>query len=81
MLVFRRLNLSAPPFPLRGPLDIIFCRNVMIYFDNSVRARLLAEARRLLKPGGYLVVGHSESLAGVLSELKTVKPSIYVKCG
>lgn len=80
MLVFQRLNLSAPPFPMRGPLDIVFCRNVMIYFDNNVRARLLAEARRLLKPGGYLIVGHSESLAGVLTDLKTIKPSIYVKC-
>lgn len=59
MMSFRRLNLSTPPFPMRGPLDVIFCRNVMIYFDNQVRARLLEDMYRLLKPGGFLMVGHS----------------------
>lgn len=79
LIVFRRLNLSKPPFPMRGPLDAVFCRNVMIYFDNSVRARLLNEITRLLKPGGYLMVGHAESLAGMLTNLKNVRPSVYVK--
>jgi len=78
-VLFRRLNLSQPPFPMRGPLDVIFCRNVMIYFDNLVRKRLLDEMYRLLKPGGYLMVGHAESLTGMMSEFKVVKPSIYVK--
>lgn len=79
LIVFRRLNLSRPPFPMRGPLDIIFCRNVMIYFDNVVRKRLLDEMFRLLKPGGYLMVGHAESLTGLVSEFKGVKPSIYIR--
>jgi len=79
MVVFRRMNLSAPPFPMSGPLDAIFCRNVMIYFDDAVRRRLLAEAHRLLRPGGFFFVGHAESLAGMLSELKYVRPSIYRK--
>ena len=79
LIVFRRLNLSAPPFPMKGPLDVVFCRNVMIYFDNQVRTRLLNEVYRLLKPGGYLMVGHAESLTGMVSEFKTVKPSIYIK--
>lgn len=79
MVVGRRLNLSAPPFPMRGPLDIIFCRNVMIYFDDVVRRRLLAEMHRLLKPGGYLLVGHAESLTGMVSDFKVIKPSIYIK--
>lgn len=78
-VVFRRLNLNEPPFPMRGPLDVIFCRNVMIYFDNSVRTQLLNEMYRLLKPGGYLMVGHAESLTGIVSDFKPVKPSIYVK--
>jgi chemotaxis protein methyltransferase CheR len=78
-ILFRRLNLSAQPFPMQGPMDAIFCRNVMIYFDNDVRRRLLAEMYRLLKPGGYLMVGHAESLTGMMSEFKTVQPSIYVK--
>ena len=79
MVVFRRMNLSTPPFPMNGPLDAIFCRNVMIYFDDAVRLRLLQEATRLLKPGGFFFVGHAESLAGMLSDLKYVRPSIYRK--
>jgi chemotaxis protein methyltransferase CheR len=78
-LTFRRLNLATPPFPMKGPLDVIFCRNVMIYFDNTVRARLLEEMYRLLKPGGYLVVGHAESLTGLMSRFKSVRPSAYIK--
>jgi chemotaxis protein methyltransferase CheR len=79
MITFKWLNLSAPPFPMRGPLDVIFCRNVMIYFDNAVRQRLLHELYRLLKPGGYLMVGHAESLSGLLSGFASVRPSVYVK--
>ena len=79
MIVFKRLNLSAPPFPMRGPLDVIFCRNVMIYFDKAVRVRLLQELWRLLKPGGYLLVGHAESLTAMMGDFKAVRPSIYVK--
>jgi len=78
-VVFKRLNLSITPFPLKGPLDIIFCRNVMIYFDNNVRQKLIGECHRLLKPGGYLMVGHSESLAGIKTGLKSVYPAVYVK--
>lgn len=78
-LIFKRLNLSTPPFPMHGPLDIIFCRNVMIYFDNQVRQRLLDECNRLLKPGGYLIVGHAESLTGLLSGFKSVQPAVYQK--
>jgi len=79
MIQFKRLNLATPPFPMRGPLDAIFCRNVMIYFDNVVRTNLLDEMYRLLKPGGYLMVGHAESLSGMLSHFKSVEPSVYVK--
>ena len=79
LAVFHRLNLSTPPFPMQGPMDIIFCRNVMIYFDNDVRKRLLADMYRLLKPGGYLLVGHAESLTGMVSRFKVVRPSVYVK--
>jgi len=79
MIQFKRLNLATPPFPMRGPLDAIFCRNVMIYFDNTVRKHLLDEMYRLLKPGGYLMVGHAESLSGMLSHFRSVEPSVYVK--
>lgn len=79
LVLFRRMNLSTPPFPMNGPFDVIVCSNVMIYFDNVVRIRLLADLHRLLKPGGYLVVGHAESLTGIVSDFRYVKPAVYVK--
>ncbi len=79
ILLFRRMNLVETPYPLKGPIDVIFCRNVMIYFDNRTRARLLAEMERVLRPGGYLMVGHSESLAGRLCNLERAAPSTYRK--
>ena len=79
IIVFKRLNLSTPPFPMHGPFDVIFCRNVMIYFDNYVRTNLLTDIYRLLKPGGYLMVGHAESLTGMVSEFKSVRPSVYIR--
>lgn len=78
-IVFRRLNLSTPPFPMNGPLDIVFCRNVMIYFDHKTRQALISEIERLLTPGGVLYTGHSETLAGIDTGLKMLKPSIYRK--
>jgi chemotaxis protein methyltransferase CheR len=78
-LSFARLNLMENPYPMKGPFDIIFCRNVMIYFDRSGREKIVIEALRLLKPGGYLVVGHAESLNGILNGLKAVHPSVYQK--
>ena len=79
LITFKRLNLSVVPFPMKGPMDFIFCRNVMIYFDNKVRVNLLGEFHRLLKPGGYLCVGHAESLTGMLGGFKAIRPSVYVK--
>jgi chemotaxis protein methyltransferase CheR len=79
LLTVRRLNLSTPPFPMRGPFDVVFCRNVMIYFDNDVRLPLLGEIHRVLKPNGYLMVGHSESLTGMVSDFRSVRPSVYTK--
>ncbi len=77
ILVFKRLNLSTPPFPMPGPLDVIFCRNVMIYFDTPVRDALVDEFTRLLSPGGYLIVGHSESLLRSGHQLERIGPSVY----
>jgi chemotaxis protein methyltransferase CheR len=79
MVTFGRLNLSVHPYPLNGPLDVIFCRNVMIYFDNEIRRGVLENMYSLLRPGGYLMVGHAESLTGLVSDFKSVKPSVYVK--
>ncbi len=78
-MVFKRLNLSTPPFPMRRDLDVVFCRNVMIYFDTAVRQRLIADIERLLRPGGLLVVAHSETLNGIRTGLCSVRPSVYRK--
>lgn len=79
LLTFRRLNLSTPPFPMKGPFDFVFCRNVMIYFDQPIRQALVSNIEKLLAPGGYLITGHSETLAGLQTGLALVRPSIYQK--
>jgi chemotaxis protein methyltransferase CheR len=79
LVTFTRLNLSKPPFPMTGPFDAVFCRNVMIYFDNPVRKRLLEEIFRLVATNGYLFVGHAESLTGLLSGFRSIMPSVYIK--
>jgi len=78
MVRFARLNLKDE-WPMRGPFDIIFCRNVMIYFDQSTRQELVNRFWDMLKPGGYLFIGHSESLASLSHEFKYVQPAVYVK--
>ncbi len=75
---FARLNLMEQ-WPMRGPFDVIFCRNVMIYFDKVVQEHLVNRFWELLKPGGHLFVGHSESLAGSQHKFRYVQPAIYVK--
>jgi chemotaxis protein methyltransferase CheR len=74
---FRQLNLleAAPPFT--APLQLIFCRNVMIYFDQPTQEELIAKLTRHLVPGGYLIVGHSEGLTGISHGLQLVQPSVY----
>jgi chemotaxis protein methyltransferase CheR len=78
-IVYRRLNLSRPPFPMRGQLDIVFCRNVMIYFDEETRKSLVEEIYRQLLPGGYLLTGHAESLSSLKTEFAYIRPTIYQK--
>lgn len=79
IIKFARLNLKNTPYPMHGPFDAIFCRNVMIYFDESVRMSLISEIYRLLRKGGYLFIGHSESITSYQHKFKIVKPSIYYK--
>jgi len=76
-IVFRRLNLASRPFPMSGPMDAIFCRNVMIYFDRPMRAGVVGEFERLLRPGSPLYIGHSETLNGIATRLRTERPSVY----
>jgi chemotaxis protein methyltransferase CheR len=78
VVFLRYLNL-VQDWPLQGPLDFIFCRNVMIYFDKPTQNRLIRRFYDLLAPGGLLFTGHSESLTGITHEFQYVQPTIYRK--
>ncbi|MCL1816610.1 MAG: protein-glutamate O-methyltransferase CheR [Clostridiales bacterium] len=77
-VVFSTLNLMDT-FKFKRKFHIIFCRNVMIYFDNSTKSRLAAKFYDVLEPGGYLFIGLSETLSGISKQFTSVKPAIYTK--
>lgn len=72
----RRIQLHEA-FPEIGRFDVVFLRNVMIYFDDNTRADVVRRISAILNPGGYLFVGHAESLHGLQSDLKQILPAIY----
>jgi chemotaxis protein methyltransferase CheR len=78
VVLFQHLNL-VQDWPIKGPIDFIFCRNVMIYFDKPTQNRLINRFYDLLAPGGVLFTGHSESLTGIEHKFKYVQPTIYTK--
>lgn len=75
---FMQLNLSKP-LPALGEFDVIFLRNVMIYFDMDTKRQVVQRMLPLLRPGGHFLVGHSESLNGVVDTLQSISPAIYRK--
>jgi chemotaxis protein methyltransferase CheR len=78
MITFKQLNLMSD-WPMKGPFDAIFCRNVMIYFDGPTKANLIERYAGLLKPKGWLYVGHSESLLDQQALFKLCGRTIYQK--
>ncbi len=78
-VTFRHLNLLEGEPPFRDPFQVIFCRNVMIYFDRPTQEQLVERLTRRLVPGGYLFVGHSESLTHITHRLRMIRPAIYQK--
>jgi chemotaxis protein methyltransferase CheR len=76
LIRFRRLNLLAP-WPMSGPFDIIFCRNVVIYFDKETQRGLFNRFADMLRPDGWLVIGHSESLFRVSDRFAHLGQTIY----
>ena len=78
-ILFHRINLFQAEFPIPKRQHVIFCRNVMIYFDPPSRATLIARLTEQLASGGYLIVGHSESLFGIRHSLESVQQGVYYK--
>ena len=77
LIAFKPLNLMAPSWPMRGPFDAIFCRNVAIYFDKPTQGALFSRLGELLTPGGYMYIGHSENLGTGAQRFRLVGKTIY----
>ena len=78
-VLYRKFNLMTPVFPFRKPFHVIFCRNVMIYFDTPTRDALVRKFYDFLEPGGFLFVGHSEVIDRQSAPFEYVMPSVYRK--
>jgi len=76
---FQKFNLLSSDYTRFGMFDIIFCRNVLIYFERAVQCRILNKLCNQLNSGGYLFLGHSETTMGFALPLKTIRPSIFNK--
>ena len=76
MIEFKRFNLMEP-FPFKEAFDLILCRNVMIYFDKTTQQALADKFYDSLRDGGYLFIGHSETLTGINHRFEYIKPSVY----
>ncbi|MEO9483696.1 MAG: CheR family methyltransferase [Ekhidna sp.] len=76
---FQRVNLMSESYQVPADFDIIFCRNVLIYFEREVQELVIWKLLKHLKPGGYLFLGHSESIMGMNLPINQIKPTIYQK--
>ncbi len=76
---FRRLNLLLDDYPMKKQFDVIFCRNVIIYFDRETQAKLFDRMYRYLKDDGYLLVGHSENISSITNKFHLTGRTIYRK--
>lgn len=64
LIAYKELNLNGPSWPMKGPFDAIFCRNVVIYFDEPTQQKLWSRYEKLMTPEGWLYIGHSERVSG-----------------
>ncbi|MBO2944081.1 protein-glutamate O-methyltransferase CheR [Paenibacillus sp. F411] len=80
-VIFRRFNLMEPVFPFKKKFHVIFCRNVMIYFDAVTKRQLVEKFYEWMEPGGYLFIGHSETLDREHTKFKYMMPAVYRKEG
>ncbi len=77
LITFRQLNLLDDHWPINTSFDIIFCRNVMIYFDRPTQTKIVEHFTEYLQPDGYLIIGHSEALFGITDRFKSLGDTIY----
>lgn len=78
-IAFDHVNLMSPLPPNLGRFEVIFLRNVLIYFDQDTKKQVVERLMTVLKPGGFFFVSHSESLHRITEQLQMIKPSIYRK--
>ncbi|HWT80690.1 MAG TPA: CheR family methyltransferase, partial [Candidatus Methylomirabilis sp.] len=78
---FERLNLNDATYPALGFFDLIFCRNVLIYFSAESKGRVIDRLLSHLAPSGYLFLGHAETLNGVTDQVRSVMPTVYMRVG
>lgn len=81
LVAFRELNLNGPSWPMKGPFDAIFCRNVVIYFDEPTQERVWSRFAPLIAPGGRLYVGHSERVGASVTAFESCGLTAYRKVG
>ncbi|MBC7958587.1 MAG: chemotaxis protein CheR, partial [Vallitaleaceae bacterium] len=78
-VIYRNFNLMEPVFPFKKKFHVIFCRNVMIYFNQATKDELIEKFYEHLEDGGYLFIGHSESVNRNKSRFKYICPAVYQK--
>lgn len=76
---FARMNLMNPKYEIGDPVHILFCRNVLIYFDKKTQTHVLTQLCKCIAPGGYLLIGHSETVSGINLPIKQVANTVFVK--
>lgn len=81
MVTYRKLNLMRSDFPFKGRFQVVFCRNVMIYFDKPTRDALVSRFHRYMEPEGYLFIGHSETLGRNNELFRYLRPAVYRREG
>ncbi len=77
LITYRQVNLLEGGWPIKGPFDVIFCRNVMIYFDKQTQGKILSRFAPLMKPDGLLFAGHSENFTYVTNDFKLAGKTVY----
>jgi len=76
---FTRVNFMDDSYPVPTGVDVVFCRNVIIYFDRKTQERILGHLCVHLRPKGWLLIGHSETLTGMDLPLRSIAPTIYIR--